>query len=88
MYPNIDKNPPKWGSVGGGSVFIICSLYREILHLEKYPEMGFLDINLTTDSSLLLHANHIPFYWRILKNPYSSFPQKKICETRKLESIH
>ncbi len=24
----------------------------------KFPEMEFLDINLTKDSSLLLHANH------------------------------
>ncbi len=27
--------------------------------------MEFLDINLTRDSSLLLHAIHILFYWRI-----------------------
>jgi hypothetical protein len=26
------------------------------------PEMEFLDINLTKDSSLLLHAIQIPFY--------------------------
>jgi hypothetical protein len=31
-------------------------------------EMEFLDINLIQDSSLLLHAIHSPFYWRILKN--------------------
>jgi hypothetical protein len=29
--------------------------------------MEFLDINLTKDSSLLLHAIHSPFYWWILK---------------------
>ncbi len=29
--------------------------------------MEFSDINLTKDSSLLLHAIHSPFYWRILK---------------------
>jgi hypothetical protein len=31
------------------------------------PEMEFLDINLTKDSSLLLHSIHSPFYRRILK---------------------
>ncbi len=30
--------------------------------------MEFLDINLTKESSLLLHAIQSPFYWRILKN--------------------
>jgi hypothetical protein len=29
--------------------------------------MALFDINLTKDSSLLLHAIHIPFYWLILK---------------------
>ncbi len=29
--------------------------------------MEFVDISLTKDSSLLLHAIHSPFYWRILK---------------------
>ncbi len=29
--------------------------------------MDFLDINLTRDSSLLLHAIHSPFFWWILK---------------------
>jgi hypothetical protein len=32
------------------------------------PEMEFLDINLTKDLSLLIHAIHSPFYWRILQN--------------------
>jgi hypothetical protein len=54
--------------------------------------MKFLDTNLAKDLSLLLHAIRSPFYRRIfkkttlfsgLKNPY-----KKICELRKLESIH
>ncbi len=31
------------------------------------PEMKFLDISLTKDSSPLLHAIHSPFYKRILK---------------------
>ncbi len=37
--------------------------------------MEFLDIILTKDSSLLLHAIHSPFYWRILKKTklYSGF---------------
>ncbi len=47
--------------------------------VDPVPEMEFLDINLTIDLSLLLHAIHDPFYWRILgktmlfsgiKNPY------------------
>ncbi len=31
------------------------------------PEMEFLDINITKDLSLLIHAVHSPFYLRILK---------------------
>ncbi len=54
--------------------------------------MEFLDINLTKDSSLLLYAIHSPFCWGILKKAilFSGFKNKykKICETRKLESIH
>jgi hypothetical protein len=53
--------------------------------------MEFLVINLTNDSSLLLHAIHSPFYRLILQKNYTFFgfknPYKKICETRKLESI-
>jgi hypothetical protein len=48
--------------------------------------MEFLNINLTKDSSLLLHAIDNPFNWRILKKtiPFSTFknPYKKIHETR------
>jgi hypothetical protein len=51
-----------------------------------------LDTNLIKDSSLLLHAVHSPFYWRILRKPYSSLVlkllTKKIRETRKLEYFH
>jgi hypothetical protein len=46
----------------------------------------FLDIYLTKNSSLLLRAIHSPFYCWILKKTILFF--KKICETRKLESIH
>jgi hypothetical protein len=49
--------------------------------ISSYTEMEFLDISLTKDSSLLLHAIHSPFYWRILKNTilFSGFknPYKK-----------
>ncbi len=31
------------------------------------PEMEFLDINLTKESTHLLHAIHSSFYWRIWK---------------------
>ncbi len=45
------------------------------------PEMEFLDISYTKDSSLLLQASHIPYYWRILKKTilFSGFknPYKK-----------
>jgi hypothetical protein len=56
-------------------------------------EMEFLEINLTKDLSLLLHAIHSPLYWRILKktilftsfkNPYKN-PRNR---NRNLESIH
>ncbi len=33
----------------------------------KNPEMEFFYINLTKDSTLLLHAIHSPFYWQIKK---------------------
>jgi hypothetical protein len=33
----------------------------------RSPELEFLHISLTKDSSLLLHSIHSPFYWRILK---------------------
>ncbi len=51
----------------------------------------FLDMHLTKDSSLLLHAFHSPCYWRILQKTIPYFGLKilqKILETRKLESIH
>ncbi len=55
-------------------------------------EMEFLDINLTKDSRLLLHAIHRAFHWWILQKTvfYSGFSNhyKKISETRKLEYFH
>ncbi len=38
----------------------------------RSPEMEFLDINLTKDSSLLLYAIHRPSTGRFERNPYSS----------------
>ncbi len=59
---------------------------------EFTPEMEFLDINLTEDSNLFLHAIHSPFYWRILKKTiiFSGFKNltKKSAKTRKLKYIH
>jgi hypothetical protein len=55
------------------------------------PEMEFLDINLTKDSSLSLHAIHSPFYWKISKQQFSPLVLiilKKIHEITKLKSIH
>ncbi len=55
----------------------------------RRPEMEFLDINLTKDSSLLLSAIHIPFYWRILKKTIL-FSGLKILtkKSAKLDFIH
>ncbi len=53
-----------------------CSLVTFLLVPCSYmttPEMEFLDISLTKDTSLLLHANHSPFYWRIKKDLFSVF---------------
>jgi hypothetical protein len=51
------------------------------------PELKFHDINLTKDSSLLIHAIHSPFYWQILKKPifFSGFnnPYQKKQRTKK-----
>jgi hypothetical protein len=39
--------------------------------------MEFLDLNLTKESRLLLHALQSPFYWRILKKkPFSTLVLK------------
>jgi hypothetical protein len=56
-----------------------------------YPEMEFLDINLTKDSSLLLHAIHSPFMADFKENHTLLWFEKslqKIRETKNLESIH
>ncbi len=54
--------------------------------------MEFLDMNLTKDSSFLLHAIHNLFYVWILQKIilYCGFktPCKSIRETEKLKSIH
>ncbi len=42
---------------------------------------GILGHHNKKDSSLLLHAIHSPFYWRILKNPYSSLVFKILTKT-------
>jgi hypothetical protein len=56
------------------------------------PEMEFLDIILTKDSSLLLYDIHSPFYGWILKKTIllTGFknPDKKSAKTGKLKSIH
>jgi hypothetical protein len=56
------------------------------------PEMKFVDTSLTKESSLLLHAIHGPFYWRILKKQYSNLVLKidinNPRKTRKRKSFH
>jgi hypothetical protein len=69
----------------------IMKVPRPVPHTQ-IPETEFLDIILSKDSSLLLHAIHILFYWRTLRKTIvlSGFknPYKKIRETRELESFH
>jgi hypothetical protein len=54
--------------------------------MESNLDMEFLDISLTKDSSLLLHAIPSPFYWQILKKTilFSGFNtlDEEIRETR------
>ncbi len=54
--------------------------------------MEFLDISLTEDLTLLIHAIPSTFCWGILKKTilFSGFKNsyKKIRKTRKQESIH
>jgi hypothetical protein len=45
-------------------------------------EMEFLDINLTKDSSLLLHAIHSPFYWRIFRENHTILWFKKSLQKK------
>ncbi len=102
MWPTLTNGE----SVGGAksydskkawySSLILVQLYTKINYPLKIkvkstgPEMEFLDINLTKDSSLLLHAIQSPFYCRILKKTvlFSRIKNtyKKIPVTRKLES--
>ncbi len=51
--------------------------------------MEFFDINLTEDSSLLLHAIHSSFYWRILNKTilYSDFYYSLVNESKKPNKI-
>ncbi len=56
-------------------------------------EMEFLDINLSKDTRFLLYAVQSSVYWRILKKTILfslglTINTKKICGTRKLESVH
>ncbi len=50
--------------------------------------MELLDINLTKDSSLLLHAIQSPFYWQIVKKTilFSTFnnPYKKSVKQKSM----
>jgi hypothetical protein len=54
--------------------------------------MKFLDIRLTKDSSLLIHAIKSAFYWRVLRKTilYSGFKKsiKQIRETKRLRSVN
>jgi hypothetical protein len=54
-----------WGrsrkNIFGSAILKIGTVPGDLLSV-----MEFLDIKITNDSSLLLHAMHGPFYWRIL----------------------
>jgi hypothetical protein len=52
-------------------VNILSSKETAMLKNIAKAEMEFLNINLTNDSSFLLHAIHRPFYWRILKENHT-----------------
>ncbi len=68
---------------------ILCLFEASLAHIMK---MEFLDINLTKDSRLFLHAIHSPFvFWRLKETilfPVFKNSYKNIRETRKLESFH
>jgi hypothetical protein len=63
------------------AAWCLVILIPERYSIQISPEMKFLDINLTKDSSLLLQAIHSSFYWRILKKTILYFgfntPYKK-----------
>jgi hypothetical protein len=68
---------------------------KTVVALERSPcllmkaEMEFLDINLTKDSSLLLHSIHSPFYWRILKNTilYSGYNSSLFMNSNYIQKV-
>jgi hypothetical protein len=61
----------------------IESLERKVEKRWLSPEMEFVDISLTKDSSLLFHAILSPFYWRILKTTILFEEQKMRVENQK-----
>jgi hypothetical protein len=56
-------------------------------YVQEGVETACLVISLTKDSSLLLHALHSPFYWRILKKTKLLKILTKNPRNKKLESI-
>jgi hypothetical protein len=90
LFSGFKNHYKKYAKQENSSLFMNCILNNGKMRVENLtknvvqefhlrvdifmPEMEFLDINLTKDWSLLLHAIHNPFYWRILKKaiPYST----------------
>ncbi len=64
--------PSWWNARQKVVISTLCLRQSQSRFFIIFPEMEFLDINLTKDLSLLLHPIHSPFYWGILKKPYSS----------------
>jgi hypothetical protein len=65
---------------------LIHGLISAIL-VDPDPEVEFLDINLTKDSSRLLHAIHIRFCWRIFKKTILFFGLKHFKKSTKQEKL-
>ncbi len=67
-------------------------IHRAFPHSQRYapphppaaPEMKFLDINLTKDSSLLIHAIHSPFFKKSAKQESTSLFMTEFCRTETL----
>ncbi len=62
-----NKNFSKVGTENETNHYGCKTLASSINPIPPWPEMEFLDINLTKYTSLLLRAIHSPFYWQILK---------------------
>jgi hypothetical protein len=73
------------------TVVTLPSIFEKFKNRKSKPEMEFLDIILTKDSSFYLHAIQSPFYRQIFKKSHSSLVLKikiKNLGNRILKFIH